>query len=144
MAHATLRAFGYPDTLVREYEHWTVQLRPRQPTLGALVLICKSDVAAFSRVPDAAFTEQARAVRAIESTLGGLFAYDRINYLMLMMKDPQVHYHVLPRYAQAQILDGIAFEDPGWPGPPSLSHAADLDTVAFQRLLDRVRGAWRG
>ena len=34
----TIRKFGYPATLVREFEHWLVLARPAQPTLGSLVL----------------------------------------------------------------------------------------------------------
>ncbi len=34
----TIVRFGYPATLVAEYEHWVVLLRPEQPTLGSLVL----------------------------------------------------------------------------------------------------------
>lgn len=142
MAHATLKAFGYPQTLIREYEHWTVQLRPKQATLGALVLIAKADVTAFSALPDAAFVEQARVVRDIESTLSSLFGYDRINYLMLMMVDPQVHYHVLPRYREPKHFGGARFEDPGWPGPPQLGHTNTLDAPSAARLREHIRDAW--
>ncbi len=34
----TIQRFGYPATLVAEYEHWLVLLRPAQATLGSLVL----------------------------------------------------------------------------------------------------------
>lgn len=142
MAHATQETFGYPETLIREYDHWTVQLRPQQATLGALVLICKAEVTAFSALPDAAFAEQAVAVRAIEATLARLFSYDQINYLMLMMKDPHVHYHVLPRYREPRTFEGIRFADPGWPGPPQLGHANEVDPDRFARLLARLRDAW--
>ena len=30
----TIRKFGYPETLVKEYTHWVVLLRPKQPTLA--------------------------------------------------------------------------------------------------------------
>ena len=43
MTNETMRKFGYPDTLIREYEHWVVLLRPAQVTLGSLVLAAKSD-----------------------------------------------------------------------------------------------------
>ena len=119
-----------------------MQLRPQQATLGALVLICTEDVTAFAQISDAAFAEQSRAVRDIEATLSRLFGYDRINYLMLMMVDPQVHYHVLPRYSAAPRFDGTAFEDPGWPGPPQLGHATEIGDATRQRLLDRLRGEW--
>ena len=36
--NATIEKFGHPATLVADYDHWTVLLRPAQPVLGALVL----------------------------------------------------------------------------------------------------------
>src|SRR5690606_24257005 len=41
--NATIAKFGHPATLIAEYAHWVVLLRPAQPTLGALVLAAKSD-----------------------------------------------------------------------------------------------------
>ena len=38
MANATMRKFGYPETLIRQWDHWAVLLRPAQVTLGSLVL----------------------------------------------------------------------------------------------------------
>ena len=60
----TIRKFGYPATLIAEYEHWVVLLRPAQPTAGALVLAAKSDVEAFAELPPAAFAELAVGGRA--------------------------------------------------------------------------------
>ena len=51
MANETMRKFGYPETLIREYDHWVVLLRPAQVTLGSLVLAAKSDATAFGQLP---------------------------------------------------------------------------------------------
>ncbi len=53
----TIRKFGYPATLIREYAHWIVLLRPAQPTLGSLVLAAKSDATAFAALEPLAFAE---------------------------------------------------------------------------------------
>ncbi|MBK1670357.1 HIT family protein [Rhodovibrio sodomensis] len=142
MAHATMTEFGYPDTVIADYTHWTVQRRPRQATLGALVMIAKAEATAFAQLPDAAFAEAATVVRAIERALSDALAYDKINYLMLMMKDPHVHYHVLPRYAQTRVFDEISCSDPGWPGPPDLAHSVELPAVTTDRLHARLVTAW--
>ena len=81
--------------------------------------------------------KQKRAVMELEATLRGQpFGASKINYLMLMMRDPQVHYHVLPRYLEDREFDGVIFSDE--PGPPVLSRVARLGghTLAkLQRLL---------
>ncbi|MEQ8231421.1 MAG: HIT family protein [Gammaproteobacteria bacterium] len=140
--NATIEKFGYPATLVSEYEHWVVLLRPQQATLGALILAARDEAEAFGDLPVAAVTELSRVTRDIESTLSQAFAYDKINYLMLMMVDPHVHFHVLPRYASARNYRECAFQDAGWPGPPHLGeHAAPSETVFDAIRLDLLE-AW--
>ena len=87
----TLRKFGWPATLVTEFDHWVVLARPAQPTLGSLVLAVKSEVTAFGDLPAAAHAELAKATAAIERALGKAVSYSKLNYLMLMMVDPHVH-----------------------------------------------------
>ena len=142
MAHATMTAFGYPELLIREYDHWTVQLRPKQATLGALVLIAKAEVTAFAELPDAAFTELAQPVRDIQLALHALFGPDQLNYLKLMMVDPHVHDHVLPRYSGTRTYRGAGFTDPGWPGPPQIAHDNAVDAAVRDGLLADLRAAW--
>jgi diadenosine tetraphosphate (Ap4A) HIT family hydrolase len=137
--NATLRKFGYPAGLVREYRHWAVLLRPAQVTLGALVLAALSEATAFSALPAAAFSELHRVTQDIELGLAQFKPYDRINYLMLMMVDPHVHFHVLPRYAVSPHFDGMTFTDAGWPGPPDLKHTVALSDAQFTSLRDGLR-----
>lgn len=139
----TIEKFGYPATLVREYEHWLVLLRPAQVTLGSLVLAAKSDVTAFSALPRAAFAEQADVIAAIERALTAFTGYERINYLMLMMVDPNVHFHVIPRYPEARSWDGVEFHDAGWPGQPRLDSAVKLDEEQLRRLTAQVASNFR-
>lgn len=144
MSHETLQKFGYPDSLIAEYDHWCVLLRPAQVTLGSLVLIAKSDARAFSALTPEAFTELGRAVRDIETGLTRFRPYDRINYLMLMMVDPHVHFHVFPRYGTAQEFEGVSVQDTGWPGQPNLASGGAPVAEVTQALLDAIRTSWPG
>ena len=134
----TIEKFGYPATLIKEYEHWVVLLRPAQVTLGSLVLASKSDATAYSALSPDAFVEQATVVSAIESALRNFTNYERINYLMLMMVDPNVHFHVFPRYSEPRSWDGTSFPDAGWPGPPKLDSATALTPDQIQRLSSDI------
>ncbi len=133
--NATLQKFGYPASLIKEHDHWCVLLRGQQVTLGSLVLAAKSDVTAFSDLPPAAFTELANVITEIEHSLQRFNPYDKINYLMLMMVDPHVHMHVIPRYGTAQLFDSIEFPDLGWPGQPDLKSAPVLNDKVRKNLL---------
>ncbi|MGZ2411709.1 diadenosine tetraphosphate (Ap4A) HIT family hydrolase [Sphingomonas sp. F9_3S_D5_B_2] len=138
----TIRKFGHPATLVRDYAHWVVLVRPAQPTLGSLVLAAKSDATAFGDLPEAAHTELAVASRDIEAVLQTLVGYDRINYLMLMMVDPHVHFHVIPRYEGARQRGGLALPDQGWPKTPDLGSGVTLDAAQIADLAAWLKAAW--
>jgi diadenosine tetraphosphate (Ap4A) HIT family hydrolase len=139
--NATFANFNGSTTLIAEYEHWCVLVRPKQVTLGSLVLVAKSDATAFSALPPAAFAEMETVIADIEATLAAEFQYDKINYLMLMMVDPHVHFHVIPRYAEPRTLEKWTLADEGWPGQPNLgSGSADEALVAL--MIDTLKAAW--
>jgi diadenosine tetraphosphate (Ap4A) HIT family hydrolase len=142
MTNPTALAFGYPGSKIAETDHWLILLRPKQPTFGSLVLVCKEAVQAFSDVSPAAFADLQVAVAGIERLLKAQVDYEKINYLMLMMVDKDVHFHVLPRYAGTREHDGQAFPDAGWPAAPALGAAVDLSAEAVERLAQRFAQAW--
>jgi len=139
----TLVKFEYPNLLVKDYRHWCVTLRRHQATLGALVLIAKSEATAWSSLEPDAFSELSVVTRAIERTLSEAFDYEKINYLMLMMVDPNVHFHVLPRYDRALEFNGVTFEDTGWPKAPSLGDGPTLDDDMAEKLIAHLTSAWQ-
>ena len=137
-----MEAFGYPATLVCEYDHWCVLLRPAQVTLGSLVLACKDPAQKFSDISPAAFAEQASVVADIERVLGEFVAFEKMNYMMLMMVDPDVHYHVLPRYSEPRSFEGVEFVDGGWPALPALGAPTETSAEVNAALLARLKGLW--
>jgi diadenosine tetraphosphate (Ap4A) HIT family hydrolase len=134
--NSTIEKFGWPATLIAEFTHWVVLLRPVQPTLGSLILAAKSDAMAFGDLPAEAHAELKTVTATIEAALGKAVGYAKINYLMLMMVDPHVHFHVIPRYEGEQSAAGVTVPDAGWPGQPDLGTAVKLDSE-----LDNVK-AW--
>ncbi|MDT7534866.1 HIT family protein [Sphingobium sp. SA2] len=125
----TILKFGWPGSLIAEFEHWVILLRPAQPTLGSLVLAAKSDATAFGDLPAEAHAELKTVTGAIEAALRAAVGYQKINYLMLMMVDPYVHFHVLPRYEGERSGGGLTVRDAGWPGQPDLSAAVTSDAA---------------
>ncbi|MGB7405714.1 MAG: HIT family protein [Pacificimonas sp.] len=140
--NATIEKFGYPDTLIRAYDHWVVLLRPAQPTLGALVLAAKSEATAFAALPADAFAEQAKVIYDIETALSEVVNYEKINYLMLMMVDPYVHYHVIPRYEGARSHGELTIRDAGWPKLPDLGASTTPMVGQRERLISALQAVW--
>ena len=136
----TMEKFGYPVTLVADFEHWVVLARPSQPTLGSLVLAAKSEATAFGDLPAEAHVELKQVTAALEKALGEAVGYARLNYLMLMMVDPNVHFHVIPRYEGSREWRGREFVDCGWPKVPDLGHAVALEGGDLAALVEWLKG----
>ena len=118
--NSTIKKFNYPSTLLKDYKHWVVLLRPQQTTLGSLVLACKKDAKNMADISVDAYKELAIVTKEIEETLSLSFNYEKINYLCLMMIDKHVHFHVIPRYSSTKNFDCTEYQDLSWPGPPNL------------------------
>jgi diadenosine tetraphosphate (Ap4A) HIT family hydrolase len=142
ISQSTRDKFKYPQSLVKEYEHWEIYLRPNQVTLGSLILICKTGVKSFHEVSAEAHVEMRICITEIEKTLHKLWGYDKINYLMLMMKDPEVHFHVIPRYEKLREFQGVVLKDHGWPKVPDMENPHILEDVEFISLRDYIQENW--
>lgn len=142
MSCPTLDKFGYPGSVIEEGPRWVVLLRPAQVTLGALVLICKEPVQAFADLSKDAFLELQEVIGRVERSLHKAFDYDKINYLMLMMVDPDVHFHVIPRYGAKRFFLDTVIQDTGWPGPPDLTYCNDLNATTVDALRNQLLSVW--
>jgi diadenosine tetraphosphate (Ap4A) HIT family hydrolase len=135
--------FGHPAGEILRTEHWRVVIRRKQVTLGALVLISARHVEALPALTPAEAAELPTVTRALEIVLRAAFSPDRINYLALMMVDPHLHFHVLPRYETPRTLAGHTFTDTAWGGPPRLDVPGPGDDVvaAVQARLEAAAAA---
>ena len=137
----TFLKFKGPETQIAAYDYWSVLVRPKQCTLGALILVANGPETQFSKLPSQAFTEQVHVIKDIEQVLSAMFSYDKINYLMLMMVDPNVHYHVLPRYSAPVTFENWTLNDTGWPGQPDLAGGSAEPELASS-LVKSLKAAW--
>jgi glycerol-3-phosphate cytidylyltransferase len=143
MLSKTLEKFGYPESLVGTHGQWHVLLRPGQVTLGSLVLICKEQVGGLGEISPEASAEQREVTARIEAVLKARLGHEKINYLALMMVDPEVHFHVIPRYPAPVSFAGQDWLDPSWPGPADISATLSLGEGERAQLLEELRSEWR-
>jgi diadenosine tetraphosphate (Ap4A) HIT family hydrolase len=127
--------FQLDGLTVCETEHWIWSVRPVQATLGASILSLRRYCERLSEITPEEGADLARVVKLIEGGLHANFAYDKINYLMLMMVDPHLHYHVLPRYAGERSFGGATWTDAGWPTQPVITGSTPEPAV-LQQLRD--------
>ena len=138
----TILQFNYPASVIHEYDSWIVLMRPQQVTVGSLVLACKGVYESLAEVPSDVYSELSVVTSHIEKTLSKLFEYDRINYLLLMMRDKYVHFHVIPRYASKREVIGMTFDDKTWPMPPDITKPLDISEGDIKALIELLKDNW--
>lgn len=118
------------ELMIREGDAWIVSLRPGQLTLGSMLISSKTDASSFASFDPAGGVEFFELVRQAERAVAHLFGAVRINCIALMMKDPIVHFHLIPRYQRAATYLGRSWEDPDWPKPPTFRDVpVDADVI---------------
>ena len=80
--------------------------------------------------------------RHIEGVLGRTFNYDRINYLMLMMVDPDVHFHVIPRYETQRTFFAQVVHGPWLARSSDLTKLNATNTEQNHRILAALKADW--
>ncbi|MFH1188978.1 MAG: HIT family protein [bacterium] len=109
--------FDKKNNLIKEYKHWELLIRNRNTTLGNCVAITKKHLENFSDITPEEMTELTYVIKGIEKSLKQSFSYDKINWLMLMMKDKHTHFHIIPRYQTPRNFAGIEWVDTFEPDP---------------------------
>ena len=121
--------FRLDDLGVAVAGDWCLSVRPGQLRLGALVLSSNSGARSMAELTSAELQSMGEAFALTESLVRRVFEADRVNYLCLMMQDPIVHFHVLPRYSRSVKRYGQVWEDPDWPAPPVVFPVISSDEV---------------
>jgi diadenosine tetraphosphate (Ap4A) HIT family hydrolase len=140
--NATLQKFGYPESLIREYEHWVVLIRPVQVTLGSVIIAAKSEVRSFGALRPEEMAEWPGIVHRFESVMAQHFGAEKFNYLALMMVDPNPHFHGIPRYRGLVTFEGRSFTDENFPKPPSLDVVNECSKEILAALREHLRTAF--
>lgn len=140
--NATLRGFGYPESLIREYAHWVVLIRPRQVTLGCTVIAAKSNSTSLGALTPEEGAELPRAFNDFEAAVRRIAPAVKFNYLALMMVDPNPHFHAIPRYAADVHFSGMVFADVAFPGPPDVRAGHALTVGQLQVVRWHLVNAW--
>lgn len=118
---------------------WCLSVRPGQLRLGALVLSSGSGARSMAELTSGELQGMGEAFALTENLVSRIFEADRVNYLCLMMQDPIVHFHVLPRYSRSVTRYGQVWEDPDWPAPPVVSSVISSDEVLTRVKEDLKR-----
>ncbi len=127
---------------IKEYKHWAVLFRQKQVTIGSVIIMSKQfDKQRLGDVSTEAWAEFATVSHEVEQMLINAFGAEKFNYLALMMYDPEVHFHVIPRYSRPIECNGVRFVDADWPDATKrIALKLDADTLEAikQKLIATI------
>lgn len=124
--------------VIREFTHWVVLFRERQVTIGSVIIMAKdTDKASLGALSAEAWGEFGSVTAFVEHLLHTTFGAEKYNYLALMMYDPEVHFHVIPRYSTPVIFKAKEYVDPDWP-QATKRVAMELDSDTLDAIKDEL------
>lgn len=142
ISEKVLATFGYPATVIKEYERWWLLLAPAQFTLGTLILAAKEGVTSLGELSKESFSDLASVTRDVETKMREIFQVDRFNYLWLMMATKEAHAAIIPRYSSERVFFSMTFTDPGWPKKPDLDFIHKPSPELSAQLVAHLREAF--
>lgn len=137
--HLFNEKFNVSNYLIMESNHWRLSLRPFQATLGSAILSLNRPCESFADITTGESTNLKDIVSYTEKQIKIAFDYDKINYLMLMMVDPHLHFHVIPRYSRDIDFGGVMWSDGNWPTAPDLG-GTELKAEDAKKIIKKIRG----
>jgi diadenosine tetraphosphate (Ap4A) HIT family hydrolase len=132
--------FRVDDLTIYKSQHWTWSLRPVHSTLGAGILSLNRFCTSLGQIDTDEGHDLAVITNVLEKALHKLFTPQKMNYVMLMMVDRHLHFHVLPRYSESKTFAGLEWLDSGWPKPPAMG---DYEDRSHSSALIEIRDSLR-
>ncbi len=131
--------FRVSDLAVMEGEHWIGIVRQKQITVGSLVILLRREEPEMGGVSAQEAAELFVMTGQLQTRLGETFGAERYNLIAAMMKDPWVHFHLIPRYSKVVNFNDRTWEDADWPAVASFRDVttSESDMMAVRDALRR-------
>lgn len=106
----------YAQLKIKSYRHWDLYLHENQCYLGRVFVLLREDEQAedFLAIEGEAREEFFQIGREVKAALKALFQPDKMNYAALSNTSSAIHVHLIPRYREERVFEGIVFKDARW------------------------------
>jgi len=131
----------YKTGVLKEYNHWVLEISFRQHTLGCFIIFAKRDIDKISELSDEELSELKNVMVDMEVAITKIFQADRFNYLQLGNSLHRLHFHGVPRYQAERVFNGRKWIDKTFGHPPIWSKeevSEDLVKAIKEKLLPVV------
>lgn len=127
--------FQTEELSILKLNYWTWSVRPVHATLGSGILSLNRFCTNFGDISEDEGKELSLMTKEIENRLKKSFNPSKFNYIMLMMVDNHLHFHVIPRYDRVINFGDREWKDNGWPALPQLSDGSELQNDAILAII---------
>jgi len=131
--------------IIVEKFHWTVYLAPSQRYLGTCVIALNRSCRTLAELEDVEWKEFSDLVREMEFTLDKIFKPTLYNWscfknaaFRVENPEPQVHWHLIPRYDKKIEFNGAEFEDPDFGYIPQ-PIKQEISEEFMEMIKDKIR-----
>lgn len=131
-----IEKFRIGELAILEIGNWVLSVRPQQITLGCLVLSLSRQCEDIGDLTETESLELGIIFNRVKVLFGATFKPNKVNYLLLMMVDNQVHFHVIPRYKDKVVFMNEEFSDVDWPKPSNIFNSKELVDEQLIHLRD--------
>ena len=128
-----------PAWKIAESPNWAIMLNKEQDLIGRVYLLLKREETDVTALTSAEVTELWSVARQVKKVLDLTLAPDHYNYAFLMNVDPNVHFHIIPRYKTKREFAGGTFIDPNFGKHYGIGPAKTLDDAFYNELLTLLR-----
>lgn len=132
-----------PQFLIAQSPSWSVCLNRNQDLIGRCYVLLRRPETDVTAITDTELSELWGVVRVARKALDGLFEPDHYNFAFLMNVDPQVHFHIIPRYKTRREFAGGTFVDGNFGGHYTTSPDKKLDDASYGAILAALRGRFQ-
>lgn len=106
----------YEKYVLKRYKHWTVYLHHNQAYLGRTYIALNrvGNLDPYTNTTPEERNELEVIITELQIALNVLYQPNLCNYANFRNTWPHCHWHVIPRYETARVLDGQKFIDSNW------------------------------
>lgn len=129
-----------PDTrCIKEFKYWIVCVRAKARTLGDAVILLKRETPALAGMLPEEGEEFPEVVKWYEETCSKKFGAVKFNYVIMMMSDFFVHYHVFPRYDKDVSMFDMEWKDLEWPRAINFQEGIILEDDKIEEIKNYMK-----
>lgn len=132
----------YEQNKVKEYEYWTVYVHENQSYLGRCVISCdRAEADDLANASKEELLEFLEIIRELKTAMREAFQTEWFNYSFLGNEWHHLHCHLVPRYRNEKIFEGITFRDELWGHNWKTDHNFQTSDEIREKIKQKIQEA---